>query len=228
MRKIYIICEGQTEAEFVKSILRSYFLENGTIVFPITLSTSQPTNQSYKGGAMSFDRYKKGIVAYLQKKDNCIVTSMIDFYKLSTDFPAYDDSKKITDKYKRVEFLENAIKEEIGKKIDIYRFLPHIQLHEFESILFSDIKGFKVIYKAINIDLNELKEIEDIINEFKNPELINDGNDTAPSKRLIRIIKKYDKVEYGTMIAGKIGIETIMSKCQHFREWIEKLIEMSK
>ena len=83
-------------------------------------------------------------------------------------------------------------------------------------------------FKAINTNEIELKEIGDIIKENPNPELIDDGNNTAPSKRLLKIIRKYRKKIYGIKIARKIGIETIMGKCPHFKEWINDLIEMSK
>jgi len=143
MKKICIICEGQTEPEFVKSIISPYFYsKNKSIVFPITLPTSPSTNKAHKGGAMNFDRYKKGIINSLKNKNNTVVSSMIDLYKLDTNFPNYDNSKKVIDKYKRVEFLEKAIKEDIGKEINTHRFLPYIQLHEFESLLFSDLEGF--------------------------------------------------------------------------------------
>ena len=225
MKMICIICEGPTEAKFVKTILRPYFyFENGTIITPITLATSPPTDIAHKGGAINFDRYEDRVLFFLYNENN-IVTSMIDFYKLDTDFPAYKESKKVTDIYKKVEFLENAIKEKIGRKVDVSRFLPYIQLHEFEGLLFSDIKGFNAIY---GIGDRDLKEIEQIINENPNPELIDDGEETHPAKRLLKIVRGYRKKVYGNMIAEKIGIETIMSKCPHFKEWVEKLVEMSK
>ncbi len=216
MKVIYVISEGQTEAKFVNRVLKPYLMsKNIFAVIPITPETSPGHN----GGDMTFYRYKKKALDLLKNKKNAIVTSMIDFYKLRRDFPSYRDSKKIDDKYRQVEFLEA----EISKEIDNERFIPYIQLHEFEGILFSDLKGFN----AINIEQKELVKIKDIVDENPNPELINDGEHTAPSKRLLRIIRKYDKVLYGTMIAESIGIETIIKKCLHFREWINKLINIS-
>jgi len=223
MKRINIVVEGQTERKFIEKVLEPYFhtINNEIFLFAIPIETSI----GHKGGDLKFSRYKKRVIELLKEKDNPIVTSLIDFYRLSKDFPQYDNSPKITDKYERVHFLENAIKESIGKEIDTYRFLPYIQLHEFEGLLFSDIRGFEIM----NISKDELKEIEKTINECKDkPELINDGKATHPSKRLKGIIKRYDKVRYSTIIAEKIGIETIINKCPHFKEWIDKLVEMSK
>jgi len=223
MKRINIIVEGKTERKFVEKVLNPYFhfIDNRFSLFAISVETSI----GHKGGDIRFSRYKKRVVELLKEKDNPIVTSLIDFYRLSKDFPQYDNSQKITDKYEKVKFLENAIKEDIEKEVDTYRFLAYIQLHEFEGLLFSDIKGFNVI----DIEKKELVEIEKIIEEYKDkPELINDKTETAPSKRLVKIIKEYDKILDGIEIAKEIGIETIMSKCPHFKEWIEKLLEMSK
>jgi hypothetical protein len=53
--------------------------------------------------------------------------------------------------------------------------------------------------------------------------LINDGFETAPSKRILKEIPEYDKVTAGVSVAGKIGIETLRAKCRHFSEWLAKL-----
>ena len=68
------------------------------------------------------------------------------------------------------------------------------------------------------------KQIQGIIDSFENPEEINSGRDTAPSKRLIRIIPEYDKVLYGNILALEIGLQCILDKCPRFKAWIELLV----
>lgn len=58
---------------------------------------------------------------------------MFDLYALPSNFPKYDESKKISDPYKRVEKLEHAFQEDLDEK----RFIPYIQLHEFEALMLS-------------------------------------------------------------------------------------------
>ena len=62
-----------------------------------------------------------------------------------------------------------------------------------------------------------------VLDEFSNPEEINDNPDSSPSKRIQRIFPEYNKVFYGSLIAQRIGIEKIREKCGHFDEWLSKL-----
>jgi len=57
------------------------------------------------------------------------------------------------------------------------------------------------------------------------PELIDDGHDTAPSKRIARLIPEYAgmKASAGPLIAAKIGLAAIRQRCSHFDEWLKKL-----
>ncbi|MDD1760795.1 MAG: DUF4276 family protein, partial [Methanothrix sp.] len=66
-----------------------------------------------------------------------------------------------------------------------------------------------------------------IRDQFNTPEEINDGYETAPSKRIIRLFKSYQKVTDGYQIAQKIGIDVIRKECPHFNEWIGKLIQLA-
>lgn len=60
-------------------------------------------------------------------------------------------------------------------------------------------------------------------NEASTPEHINNSPETAPSKRLKKLIKNYSKIRYGTIVAKEIGIDKIMRECKHFAKWIEKI-----
>ena len=186
MRGVYIIVEGQTEEEFVNSLLKPYFYDNGIYD---TRAILLETSQGHKGGDLKFARYEKNIVDLLKNQKDILVTSLIDFYCLKSDFPNYNEAKEITDKPKRVKFLEDSIAEKITNP----RFIPYIQLHEFEGLLFSDIKAFDSIP---NINFNNREKLTEIINTYPNPELLNDGKETAPSKRLTKLITGYKKILY--------------------------------
>jgi hypothetical protein len=72
----------------------------------------------------------------------------------------------------------------------------------------------------------EIAHLGKVLLDFKgNPELINDGPETAPSKRILHLIPEYDKVSAGPTIAGLEGIDSLMEKCPHFKEWVTKLVE---
>ncbi|MHC5353982.1 DUF4276 family protein [Myroides sp. LJL115] len=59
-----------------------------------------------------------------------------------------------------------------------------------------------------------------------NPELINDGTLSAPSKRLISLIPGYQKTFHDPLIADEINIDTIIDKCTRFSSWLDKIIQL--
>ena len=64
-----------------------------------------------------------------------------------------------------------------------------------------------------------------IAHSHKNQELIDDGRDTAPSRRIITELPRYeaDKVTVGVQAAEQIGLPAIRSKCPHFSGWLTRL-----
>jgi hypothetical protein len=99
------------------------------------------------------------------------------------------------------------------------RFIPYVQMYEYEALLFSDAAKF-----AQGIEKPELApEFQAIRSSFVTPEHINDSRETAPSKRIIKLMPGYQKPLYGTLAAIEIGLHAIRRECQLFNEWIEKL-----
>ena len=111
----------------------------------------------------------------------------------------------------------------IGDDISDNRFIPYIQLHEFEALLYSSNVGFEAYFSD-----KEQQQTKKIIDEYPNPEDINSSPEKAPSKRLLAIKNDYDKVIEGNMIASEVGLEQIMNKCPRFKAWIDKLISACK
>ena len=86
--------------------------------------------------------------------------------------------------------------------------------------MFSSIQGFEYLFSGQESEINE---IQNIINQFPNPEDINDNPITAPSKRILKIFPGYDKPLYGGLSCLEIGIENFLQKCLHFNNWVERL-----
>lgn len=123
--------------------------------------------------------------------------------------------------------MEAAIVDGIQSESDAYfpNLLPYIQLHEFEALVFSSLHSITSLFDD---DEADFAEIERIVNAHSNPEDINDNPKTAPSKRLLKLIKGYHKVVDGIMIIEETGIETVLKKCTRFNSWVETLIEKVK
>lgn len=147
---------------------------------------------------------------------------MIDFYRLPSNFPGFGDAKKFASHQKQVSHLESKMKEDIEETqhAAFDNFIPYIQLHEFETLVFSSTNGIDSLFERTEFKYNIL---ENVIRDFPNPEDINNGPNTAPSVRLKTIIPGYKKVLYGKAIIQKIGIETVLSRCPRFNEWIGKI-----
>lgn len=94
----------------------------------------------------------------------------------------------------------------------------HFMLHEFEGILFSNPESFELIAETDVV--NKIREIRE---SYPTPEHINNSPETAPSKRLEKLIPNYAKIKNGTLISKHMGIDKILAECPHFREWIEQI-----
>jgi len=215
--RLNITAEGQTEERFVKQTLSNHLGTFNISTDVRCVLTSKDKRKHYRGGLISYDKAKKDIKTWLKDDNNPEVrfTSMFDLYALPADFPGFEDSKKIIDPYEKVEFLES----ELAKDIDDFRFIPYIQLYEFEALLFTNPKKLKIEYFDYQSSINKLIKI---VEKIGNPELINDNPETAPSKRIIKLIPDYNKV-IGATIIGEIGIENLKAGCKHFNDWVLKL-----
>ena len=105
IRAIYIICEGQTEEEFVNGILRPYFNSHQIYdVRPILMTTSK----GHKGGDVKYDRLKFNIDKLLKRETDILVTTFIDYFRLRNDFPKYDVAQEKQNKIQRVDFFRTS------------------------------------------------------------------------------------------------------------------------
>jgi hypothetical protein len=222
---LYIVTEGQTETNFVKEILFPYFLSRDMTVIPCTVVTKndKKAGRQYKGGISNYSMAKNDILKYLayrKKRTDVRVSTMFDFYRLPNDFPGYCAAQTINDLYKKVDSLEDSLKEDIDKNSNA--FIPYLSLHEFEALLFSDIDVVKEHFFEIDIT-----PLEKTVSEYLYPELINNGEQTSPSKRILQCIPGYAKPSDGVAIAQKIGLDVLRAKCRHFNDWIGKLEDLT-
>jgi hypothetical protein len=181
------------------------------------------TSKGHKGGDVKYDRLKHNIDNLLKREQDILVTTFLDFFRLVNDYPKFAEAQAIQNKIKRVDFLEQALTD----AIDNNRFIPYIQLHEFEGLLFAARDGFEFLP---DIQDASLKGLLLAVNEKENPEELNDGELTAPSKRLERLIPGFDKNKpfYGSIISEVNTITPVLARCLRFRNWLETLIEKVK
>ena len=211
MIRLAISVEGQTEEEFVKSMLYEHLMNEEVAPTPILLGRARG---KYGGGNVTLQRLASEMAYLLSSFD--VVTSFVDFY-------GFRDKAD-----KPVEALEQSLREEICHRTATWlrreqilqKALPYIQLHEFEGLLFSDVAAFKTSIGIPNRSVEKLRRIRAM---FTTPEDINDNNQTAPSKRIASIVARYDKVVDGPLVAMETGLDVIRNECPRFHNWLNRL-----
>lgn len=217
MKRIIIVVEGQTEQEFVEQCLRPYMFARYGIP---SLSARLIGKPGHKGGDVRYSRLRVDLTILLHEP-NVVVSTFIDFFKLASDFPKADNCQQYSRTEDRIACLEQGLLE----AIDVPLFIPYIQLHEFEALLFASGKGFEKYFRA-----ETCAKLAIISQRYPNPEDIN--NTEPPSYRLISIVQqyegfKYDKVTFGNILALEIGIEMMLATCPRFATWIDKLSQVA-
>ena len=214
MKRLNIVVEGQTEQSFVNEVLAPYLQSKGVAsITPILIHTSK----TGRGGLVNYHHLHNTVKGLLKNQydGNIVVSSFVDFFRMPNNMPDYDDAMRAGTNLQKVEALQQAM----GNSIADRRFIPYIQLHEFEALLFSNNNGFEYLWKE-----EMSSKTKNIVDSFENPEDINSAPETAPSKRLLAINQKYDKVLEGNVIALEVGINEMLAKCPRFADWVSRLI----
>ncbi|MDE0233671.1 MAG: DUF4276 family protein [bacterium] len=213
-----IVVEGQTEETFVNEILKPYLSGFSVDVSAHVLNPIERSDKGQPGGLNSYGQVKKEINLWLKtdQDENARVTTMLDLYELTDDFPGYRDAALHSDPCRRVQALEDALAEEMGDN----RFIPYIQLHEFEALLLSDPRKFESWFYNC---MDGIANLVEMVAGFPSPEHVND--DDPPSKRINRELLnyKYYKRIAGLSAAKQIGLPTLRAKCAHFAKWLAEL-----
>lgn len=224
MKRVCIVCEGQTEETFVRDVLAPGFYETGLYLFPEMIETSA----GHKGGALKYDRVKRHLRNTLRQNSAPVVTTLFDLYRLDSGFPGFEASKGQPDLSRRLEVLKRALHAEVvaeaGCRPD--RFIPYIQPYEFEALLFSDVQTLTQVEPSWQAATDALMAARAAA---ESPEHINERPETKPAAHLERELSgpRYRKRMHGPMAAQKIGLAKIAAECAFFAAWLADLRELA-
>lgn len=218
MIRLHAVVEGQTEETFVRDVLGPEFGAQGVFVDVHRTTTGRKRSRIFRGGISGYNQLKRDLVLWMKqdKRPDAWFTTMIDFYGLPEDFPGYGDCLSCRDARERVECLEEHLNRDLSHR----RFIPYIQLHEFEALLFSEPQTFESVFPDA---LAVIQELAAIRNGFPTPEHIDDRPDLAPSKRIVQLLPDYQKPVAGPLIIQQIGLPTLRRECAHFNQWIGRI-----
>ncbi len=217
MTRVHVVVEGQTEESFVNEVLAPALWTRQVSLNPILLGVP-----GHKGGRPNYARVQKDILRKLKEDRSAYCSTMLDSYGLGKGFPGTPLPPNLSN-LDKVIHIEQAVKQDIVTQApDLrpeVRFIPYLQLHEFEGLLFSDPAAFaNSIYQS-----HLARQFQSVRQGFPTPEDIDDSPNTAPSKRVLHLCPSYSKVLDGTRAARAVGIDTMRRECPHFREWVERL-----
>ena len=224
-RRLNFIVEGQTEERFVNTVLRDHFADRSIITVAHRVTTRRHRRAHHlrhRGGLTTYRHASADIHRWVREDRSGSVrfTTMFDLYRLPTDFPSYAAAAEVPDPYARVALLEAGMREDIGDR----RFIPYIQLHEFEALLFCNLQKLDTQFPDRR---DEIRRLVKTAAQLGSPEVVDDGATTAPSKRITAAIPEYAKrkASAGPIVAAKIGLPTLQSQCRHFRHWLHRLAD---
>lgn len=218
MTEAVVIVEGVTEEGFVREVLCPHLLPRGLWAWPILTGTRR-TRRDERGGHRGAYRVTRDDISRTLKQHGrrgACVTTMLDLYGLPNDFPGYATAAVTPDPYQRVAAIEDAMSADIAD----HRFVPYIQLHEFEALLLAEPGKIAGEYPDA---ADAVAQLAAEAARFQGPEWVNDDPATTPSKRVKKHVPRYDKVRSGPRITASIGLERLRAECPHFGLWLTRL-----
>lgn len=166
MIRLAIVVEGRTERQFVRQVLVGHLALRGVLAEPMLIGASVQA-----GGDVTVDRLTSRMAQMSYHFD--AVTTLVDFYGFR---------RRPTDDVNELErLIDEAYARAPHRRLRDDRVFAYVQMHEFEALLFSDVRA---LGRAAAASLDAERELAEVRDQFASPEDINDRSDTAPSKRI--------------------------------------------
>ena len=227
--RLLVHVEGETEKAFVDGVLRPHLERHGYSSISARLMGSRRSRAS-RGGGVSWSSVRNGIVRHLKEDRQAFVTTMVDYYGMrqstSMQWPGRVAARSLP-LPKRAEAVQYAIGADIakgmGETFDMRRFMPYVSMHEFEALLFADCGRFASAVGRPDV----ADAMQSTLDQFSDPEAINDSKETAPSKRILKLLPEYDKVAFATVGVQAIGLDAIRRRCPNFAQWVALLEDVA-
>lgn len=226
MLDVLVVCEGQTEREFCRSVIQPYLAMNG-IALAGTL-VGRP--QQKRGGIRPWQVYRNELLRLAKERSDRKLAVLVDFYAMPDCWPGRASAGKLPID-RRGSHVEDELRNDLSVELRD-RFIPCIQFHEFETLLFVDpeLSALSIaVAGSRSSPENVAQEMINIRDEFDGfIERINDSPETAPSKRILEIVPGYDKVAFGVTATTDVGVDGLRSGCPWLDRWLTELQKLGK
>jgi len=220
MVDVAIVCEGDTEREFCKSVISPYLCARNVALW----GTLVGRTGRKRGGIRDWDVYRRELVRHAKERDDRQVGVLVDFYAMPASWPGRSEATTMP-AVERGEYVEKALIADLNEELQ-GRFVPCVQLHEFETLLFvaPEVTARSLSMRATDKSAAVLnRRLVQVVQECGGVEQIDDNPATAPSKRLVKIVNRYDKVAWGVSAVSEVGLDVLRDGCPWLNRWLTSL-----
>jgi len=224
MKRLYLTVEGQTEAAFASGVLTPHLINFNVFLFPprFTGLHRRRRGRIPQGGLLhTFGHALADMRTWLKEdpSSDARFSMMVDLYSLPNDFPRYAAGMAQPTGGEQANALQQSLVAEVGDA----RFIPYLQVHEYESLVLVDPRRIASIYDATHARIEALCQE---CSAYASPEEINHGRHSHPKYRIQQRIPDYDENVAGPLLAEDIGLPTLRVRCPHFGEWLTRLEQL--
>ncbi|WP_194869278.1 DUF4276 family protein [Myxococcus sp. AB025B] len=221
MKRLYVVVEGPTEEGFVKEVLVPHLQAHSIFAVPIIVRTRRDMQTGAilgKGGGR-WKHWYRDLMRLMGEHPGGEVafTTLIDLYGIPDDFPQLQMLSALKDTHQRALRLEEVMFQQFEDR----RFIPYVQRHEFEALVLASLDALVELLDD-PADVSGLEQLRAELAKLA-PEDVNDGAQTAPSKRLLARIPSYRKTLHGPLAVAGAGLVHLRAVCPRFDAWVTKL-----
>jgi hypothetical protein len=219
---LIVYVEGVSEESFVNRQLRPHLQRHGwSTVKPIGVLTSEAYGE--RGGLTNWKAVEQDLRDLFEqyKGADWRFTTLWDYYGTPDSFPGFAAARTAAPGSDRAAIVEAALSAHFQEP----RFLPYVQMHEFEALVLAAIDGLKEINSTQATALDALKVRCEATGNF---ETINDGPTTHPAKRIDAVLPGFwrTKEDDGPSALRTVGLDSPRRWCPRFNQWVTRLETM--
>jgi hypothetical protein len=203
MKRLYLTVEGQTEQAFVREVLGPHLYDFNVFVGKPRLTGlhGRQGGRIPQGGMLhTFAHALADMKRWLRedRSPEARFSMMVDLYALPPDVPGHAAARGLRAPCTQAEILEAALADEIKDQ----RFIPYIQVHEFEALLLAGPEKFTERFER--------------------------SESQIAKARIKKYIAGYGETADGPSLAQAIGLHQIRQKCPHFDRWLTTLENLDR
>lgn len=206
-REVLVLVEGPTEEAMIKRVLAPAAFNEGLILIPSPVITSKTAQGTHRGGG-AWKHYDERLKDMFKATHFTKIALLIDYDKYPSNAPGASGDP---------DECERALVEDYPD----HRFRPHVVMHEIEALVLAAIAAG---YGDERFDKVRLRHLRQVIERAGGPEKVNNGEATAPSKRLKILDPAYGKIAVGPELVAEAGLGAVLEQCPRFATWWEELL----